>query len=197
MKKISVFVLTIVLVLSMCISASATVASSDEDAVYYGKAELSDVNQASYTVVEISDENTAMVADEDTVYYGINELNPEDFILVSPETMSNARASYIRLEFPNALSGSIYSDFIENIIKDGASATLKVDTCVWAPESYDLEIGIYNWSTAENWYVVKEGGKIIDYSKTFSNLTAGMYSVYVLNRGGSSLTTGYLLYNLS
>lgn len=134
--------------------------------------------------------------DENTVYYGINELKPEDFIRVAPATVEKARASYIRFEFPGAVSNGVYSDFVENVITAGSSATLTVDTCVWAPESNNLEIGIYNWTTAENWYVVRSGGKVSNYSKIFSGLTAGTYSVYVRNRGTTSLTTGYLLYNL-
>lgn len=60
-----------------------------------------------------------------------------------------------------------------------------------------MEIGIYNWTTAENWYVVKSGGQAMNDFITFTNLTAGSYSVYIRNRGTSSLTTGYLLYHLS
>ena len=39
--------------------------------------------------------------------------------------------------------------------------------------------------------------QVVDYSKTFSNLTAGRYSVYVRNKGTTALTTGYILYDLS
>lgn len=134
--------------------------------------------------------------DENTVYYGIKELNPEDFIRVAPATVEKARASYTRFEFPGAVSDNVYSDFVEYVITAESSAALTVDTCVWAPESNNLEIGIYNWTTAENWYVVRSGGQVSDYSKTFSGLTAGTYCVYVRNCGTTSLTTGYLLYHL-
>lgn len=136
------------------------------------------------------------VADDNVVYYGINELNPDDFIYIAPATVQRARTSYIRFEFPGAVYNSVYSDFIENVITAGSSAILNVNTCVWAPESNNLEIGIYNWTTAENWYVVKSGGQVMNDFITFTNLTAGSYSVYIRNRGTSSLTTGYLLYHL-
>ena len=196
MKKLFSFALALVLMLSMCIPAFAAEVSTDENTVHYGKSEISAVNQVPYAIVEIPDENTAVAADEDIVYYGINELNPEEFIRVDSATVEKARASYTRFEFPGAVSNSVYSDFVENVITAGSSATLTVNTCVWAPESNNLEIGIYNWTTGENWYVVRSGGQVSNYSRTFSSLTAGTYSVYVRNRGTSSLTTGYLLYNL-
>ena len=116
MKKLFAFALAFVMMFSMCIPALVAKASTDENTVYYGKSEISAVNQVPYAIVEIPDENTVMAADEDIVYYGINELNPEDFIRVDPVTVAKARASYTRFEFPGALSNSIYSDFVENVI---------------------------------------------------------------------------------
>ena len=141
-------------------------------------------------------ENVEAVADDNVVHYGINELNPDDFIYIAPATVQRARTSYMRFECPGAVYNSVYSDFIENVITARASAILNVNTCVWAPESNNLEIGIYNWTTAENWYVVKSGGQVMNDFITFTNLTVGSYSVYIRNRGTSSLTTGYLLYHL-
>ena len=196
MKKVLPFALVLVLLFFMCIFVFASEAPAGEDTVYYGKSEIFELNQIPCATAENPDKNIAMEEDEDTVYYGINELNPEDFIYIAPATVQRARASYTRLEFPGAVYNSVYSDFVENVITAGASATLDVNTCVWAPESNDLEIGIYNWTTAENWYVVRSGGQVYNYFINFTNLTAGSYSVYIRNRGTSSLTTGYLLYNL-
>lgn len=196
MKKLFAVVLAFVLMCSMCLPVFAAETFTDENTVYYGKSEISTVNQVPYAIVEIPDENTPMAADEDIVYYGVNELNPEDFIRVDPATVEKARASYNRFEFPGAVSNSVYSDFVNNVITAGSSATLTVNICVWAPEYNNLEIGIYNWTTAENWCVVRSGGQVSNYSRTFSGLTAGTYSVYVRNLGTHSLTTGYILYNL-
>nr|CRY94508.1 hypothetical protein [uncultured prokaryote] len=196
MKKFFTFMLALVLMFSICVPVFAAEGAANNDTVYYGESEISAVNQVPYAIVEVPDEEVAIAAAEDIVYYGINELNPEDFVRVTPAEVQKARASYTRFEFPGAVANSVYSDFVENVITAGSSATLAVDTCVWAPESNNLEIGIYNWTTAENWYVIKTGGRVSNYSKTFSNLTAGTYSVYVRNRGTNALTTGYLLYNL-
>lgn len=197
MKKLFSFALALMMLFALCVPAFAASLPNEEDTVYYGNSDAPDVCQIPYAIVDVPDEAKAVAAEEDTVYYGINQLNPEDFIRVSPATVGTARSSYIRLEFGGTMYDNLCSDFIENVIKAGATASLKVDTCVWAPETNDLEIGIYNWSTAENWYVVKSGGKVSNYSKKFTNLTAGTYSVYILNRGKNTLTTGYMLYTLT
>lgn len=197
MKKLLTFSLVLVLMLSICVPAFASEVSANEDTVHYGQSEISTVTKVPYNIIEVPDDDDVVTADEDIIYYGINELNPEDFVRVTPNTVDMARASYLSYDFAGAVSGSVYSDFIEHVITAGSSATLTVDVCVWAPESNNLEIGIYNWTTGENWYVVRTGGQVVDYSKTFSNLTAGRYSVYVRNKGTTALTTGYILYDLS
>ena len=196
-KKLFAAALVIVLALSMCIFAFAAETPANEDTVYYAKSEISGMNRASSAIVDIPEDKIAVTGEEDTVYYGINELKPEDFIRVESAAVERARASYTRFEFPGAVSGSVYSDFNENVITAGATASLYVNTCVWSPESNDLEIGIYNWTTGENWYVVRAGGQVNNYRKIFYNLSAGTYSVYIRNRGTNALTTGYLLYNLA
>ena len=195
-----------VLILGIPLTASAV--SNTEETVSYenGAIRIDDINALPYTVVDVPDQSVATASDiEDTVHYGINQLNPDDFLPLTPtpvnvasdETARNTRASYVRLEFPGAVAGSVYSDFVEHVISGGSSATLNVNICVWAPESNTLEIGIYNWTTAENWYVLKTGGSLSNYAHTFRNLTAGTYSVYIRNHGPNSLTTGYLLYILT
>lgn len=204
MKKTICMALAFILVLAISMSVSAL--SNTKDTVHYAKdaIDAGDVHVLSSTVVD--DRDIAAAADEEyTVYYGINQFSPEDIPPLTPVPVNNlcsedgtvSRASYIRLEFPGALAGSIYSDFNENVVGAGDSATLDVQTCVWAPESNTLEIGIYNWTTAENWYVLRSGGSINNKLFTFTNLSAGPCSVYIRNHGPNALTTGYLLYNLT
>ena len=197
LKKVLAFSLVLALILSVSIPVFATEISGNEDTVYYGESEISTLNQVPYNRVEIPDESIAITAEEDVVYYGINELNPEEFIRVTPNTVDVARASYLSYDFAGAVSNSVYSDFIEHTVAEGSSVTLTVDICVWEPISNDLEIGIYNWTTGENWRVIRSGGQVVDYAKTFTGLSAGKYSAYVRNLGSTTLTTGYILYDLS
>ncbi len=194
MKKLHSLTLSFILIFSMCIPAFA------EDAVYHESPRATEGWPIfdSYVDVPAVQSDAAEESSEDVVYYGINQINPEDILRLTPTTVRSAegtRASYVRLEFPGALAGSVYSDFIEHVITAGSSANLSISVCVWSPEYYDLEIGIYNWTTAQNWYVVRSGGSVYNYSHLFTNLPAGEYSVYIRNRGMSSLTTGYLLYS--
>lgn len=195
MKKTICTVLCFILVLTLPFATSAY--SNTEDPVHYSNGTIN-------TVVE--DKPAQEVpSEEDTVYYGINQFKEEDFLPLTSAPLHNvngadgtaSRASYIRLEFPGALANNVYTDFVEYTIPAGSSATLDINIAIWAPESYDLEIGIYNWETDENWYAVKFGGSISNYTKKFTNLTAGNYSVYIRNLGASSLTTGYMQYNLT
>lgn len=204
MKKAICMVLCFILALTLPFAASAY--SNTEDPVHYsnGTIDSENIHVLRSTVVE---DNPAQKAssEEDIVYYGINQFNAEDFLPLTSALLRNVNgadgtassASYIRLEFPGALPNNVYSDFVEYVITAGSSATLKINVAVWAPESYNLEIGIYNWTTAENWYVTKSGGSVSNFTKEFTNLTAGNYSVYIRNCGASSLTTGYMQYNLT
>ena len=196
MKKLFALALAIVLTLSMGIFAFAAEVPTNESAVHYAKSEISSISRVPSAVVDIPEDKVAITGEEDTVYYGINELNPEDFIRVESTPVPQALTSYNRFEFPGAVSGSVYSDFVEHNVEAGDFLPLHIDTCVWAPESNNLEIGIYNWTTAENRYVLRAGGKVLNYSIVFPNLSAGIYSLYIRNRGTNALTTGYILYNL-
>lgn len=192
MKKLLSLTLSFILIISMCIPAFA------EDAAHHESPRVVGTISDSYVDVPAAQSDAAKESGEDVVYYGINQIKPEDFLRLTPTTVRStrgARASYVRLEFPGALAGSVYSDFIEHVIPAGSSVNLSISACVWSPEFYDLEIGIYNWTTAENWYVVRSGGSVYNYSHLFTGLSAGEYSVYIRNRGMSSLTTGYLLYS--
>ena len=196
-KKVLAFSLVLALILSMSIPVFASEIFGSEDTVYYGESEISSLTQVPSNRVEIPDESIAITAEEDIVYYGVNELKPEDFIRVTPNSVNVARASYLSYDFAGAVSNSVYSDFVEHTVAAGSSVTLTVDICVWSPESNNLEIGIYNWTTGENWRVVRSGGQVVDYVKTFTDLSAGKYSAYIRNLGSTTLTTGYMLYDLS
>lgn len=193
MKKMLSMTLSFILFFSVCIPALA------EDTVYHESPQATGGGTTSNSYVDVPAVQSGGVEafGEDVVYYGINQIKPEDFLRLTPTTVPSSEsrsANYVRLEFPGALAGSVYSDFIEHVITAGSSANLYVNVCVWSPEHYSLEIGIYNWTTAENWFVVRSGGSVTNYSKLFTNLSAGEYSVYIRNRGASSLTTGYMLY---
>lgn len=131
---------------------------------------------------------------DDTVHYGINQLNPDDFI---PFTVNSTERAVLPYDFSGALSGSVYSDFVSHTINAGASALLYVETCTWSPERFNLEVGIYNWSTAENWYVTRSNGQITNQNIRFRNLTAGNYSMYIRNLGSGTISVGYIRYTLT
>lgn len=190
MKKLLSLTLSFILIISMCIPAFA------EDAAYHESPRVAGTISDSYVDVPAAQSDAAEESDEDVVYYGMNQIKPEDFLRLTPATVNRVgEADSVRLEFSDALAGSVYSDFMEHAVSAGSSVNLSISACVWSPEFYDLEIGIYNWTTAENWYVVRSGGSVYNYSHLFTGLSAGEYSVYIRNRGMSSLTTGYLLYS--
>lgn len=189
MKKLLSLTLSFILIISMCIPAFA------EDTAYHESPRAAGTISDSYVDVPAAQSDAAEESDEDVVYYGMNQIKPEDFLRLTPATVSKAEeADSVRLEFSDALAGSVYSDFMEHAVSAGSSVDLSISACVWSPEFYDLEIGIYNQTTGENWYVVKSGGSMMDFSQCFTDLSDGTYSVYLRNRGMSSLTTGYLLY---
>lgn len=198
MKKILSLLLVTAALFSIFIPAYATIAN-EEDVPQYSNG-LSTSVICTESAYDPYNDASMVIDGEDVVYYGKNEIRPEDIIYARPVTVYSANAtgrSSTRFEFDGTQQNSIASDFVENIIRSGESANLKVNTCVWAPESNSLEIGIYNWTTAENWYVIQSGGSVINRSFTFSRLTAGTYSVYIRNLGAYTLTTGYIAYNLT
>lgn len=195
MRKTICITLCVILILLCTLSASAC--SNAEELIQKNTINLEAVNTLSATTIAPPDQNSAAVSAEDTIYYGINEFDLNNVLPLTPTTVNNARTvNAIRLEFGGAVPNSYYSDFVEHICDAGDSATLYIDTCVWAPEAFDLEIGITNFRTGEHWYVVRSGGSVINRTITFRNLTAGHYSVTIRNLGTSALSTGYLLYTL-
>lgn len=189
MKKLLSLTLSFILIISTCIPAFA------EDTAYHESPRAAGTISDSYVDVPAAQSDAAEESDEDVVYYGMNQIKPEDFLRLTPATVNRVgEADSVRLEFSDALAGSVYSDFMEHAVSAGSSVSLSISACVWSPEFYDLEIGIYNQTTGENWYVVKSGGSMMDFSQCFTDLSDGTYSVYLRNRGMSSLTTGYLLY---
>lgn len=135
-------------------------------------------------------------ANDDVLHYGINELNPEDFIAAPPIVTSHAQSGYISFLFDGCRQEEVYSDFVEFYFSAGSSATLDVNVCTWKPEGNPIEIGVYNWSTGQNWYYIKRDGKFSGYL-FFNNLPSGRYSAYVRNKGSNTLQSGYISYSLS
>ena len=165
----------------------------------------SDADKTQYVLIESPEEYAALSGDSgDIVYYGKDLIDPDEIILLPSSIITvsdnadsrTARSTYTRIEFPGTKPNAIYSDFSYHPVSAGASVTMTINTCVWAPEHYDLEIGIYNWTDATNRWSLESGGSA-SFEKTFTNLTAGEYSIYIRNRGSSALTTGYLKYRLS
>ncbi len=197
MKKLLAFSLAVILTFSMFTPVFATGISTDADAEYCGQLDISGVTALPYTIVDLQALRAEREKNADAVVYcGVNELNPEEFIRLTPTMVDTGRSSGTRLEFPGALPNSVYSDFHEKVMTQGSSATLSIEACTWAPEYYQLEIGIYNWEDGTNRYVLLYGGLVSGTSYLFTELSAGRYSVYIRNRGAGPLSSGYLLYNL-
>lgn len=193
MKKLLALTLVVVLMFSLFIPANAAEETAVE--VNAGEKEIADMNTVYYREPEVSDDGTAD-KEEGVVYYGINELNPDDFVKATPHTVNQDRRAYLAYDFQGAIPGSVYSDFIEHVVYAGSDVELEVNLCVWSPEWFELEVGIYNWATGENWYQVRTGGQIVSNSLFFPNVSAGRYSAYIRNNGPNKLYTGYILYDL-
>jgi len=192
-KKLFAFSFAIILAFSTCILVFAT----EENTEYCEQSDASGVIALPYTVLDLD----ALRAEreknaEDVEYSGVNELNPEEFIRLTPTMVDTGLISGTRLEFPGAAPDSVHSDFEENAVTEEGSLTLEIESCTWALEFYQLEIGVYNWEDGTNRYVLLYGGFVSDYSHVFTGLSAGRYSVYIRNRGAEPLSSGYLLYNL-
>lgn len=189
MKKLLSALLVLTLLFSTLIP---TIASAKCEEYITARNDLSDElttnNPDDFEIIETEDGTV--------IHHG--KISPEDIVRITSTALYDARGrSSIRFEFPGLETNAIASDFADNVINEGESATLSVNTCVWAPEYNDLDIGIYNWTTAYYWSVTHTGGEALNCSHTFSNLTAGTYSVFVRNLGQHTLTTGYITYNLT
>lgn len=197
MKKTIAVLLSMCLLLN-CLSVCACAAETLEVSTGEYIIESTQNKDTSYVMIEDYEQYLALEAfDENTIYCGTNLLNPEDFLALTPVPISDTKSlTLVRLEFADALPNNVYSDFDPHVITSGSTATLEVNPCVWAPESFILEIGIYNWTTGENQFVLKPDGYAI-FTESFKNLTAGTYSVYIRNRGEYSLSTGYMKYSLT
>lgn len=136
-------------------------------------------------------------AETNAVEYDINEIKPEDIVRVGTGAVPQNRNGGIPFDFAGAIPNSVYSNFVEVYYSAGSTAALEINVCTWSPGYNNLEVGIYNWTTAENWYTTWPDGKFVDEWIYFYDLSAGRYSVYIRNVGSSSLQTGYLLYNLT
>ena len=116
----------------------------------------------------------------------------------SPASIGNSVTPYAftRMEFAN-VNPSVYVISSDNyVVKVGYTTSLSINTCVWAPEHYEIEIGFWNIDTGTTYTQRFTGGSL---SKTlfFSNMPAGTYRLFVVNNGATKLTTGYMLYNVN
>lgn len=134
-------------------------------------------------------------ADSEGVHYGIHQLNPKDFVAAPSIAPFGTRAGTLNFTFSGGKRNSVYTDFVEYYFSAGSSAVLYVANCGWEPAESPLEIGIYNWSTAENWYYIRRDGSYSGYLN-FPSLSAGRYSAYVRSLG-TDIEYGAIRYSLS
>lgn len=183
MKQLVAFVLAFLLMFTMCVPSFA--------AEYEVRTSNLSINADGLKATSGGGPDTLL--DTAEIHYGINELDPTSFVRVESNEVKTGRSADLSFDFAGCSPNAIYSDMVEYIIADNSSATLQVKSCIWAPEYFKIEIGIYNWTTAENRYVECTGGSV-NGNITFNNLTAGNYSVYIRNCGTYTLTSGYIRY---
>lgn len=102
----------------------------------------------------------------------------------------------IRFEFYDATPGIVLIADDDIIISSGEVANLNIQTCVWAPEHYNIRIGFWNARTSVCYYHTFTDGQCSG-TYSFRNLPAGTYRVFMQNDGETTLTTGYMRYTIS
>lgn len=120
--KYSYFVFLLLLTaIVICSDFSVFIPALANDTTHYESPQAKDggIIPNSFADIPAAQSDAAEESDEDVVYYGMNQIKPEDFYRLTPATVKSpgkAGTDYARLEFPDAPAGSVYSDFIEQVI---------------------------------------------------------------------------------
>ena len=157
---------------------------------------------SSSPVYAVEDKNSPTATSTESTEY----ILPEDFTFICdvaelPTTYarsSNDSMPYaaLRIEFAGATYNELILTNQDIVVGTNDTATLTIERCVWAPESNDLYVGFWNAQTNVAYFRTLTDG---DFSGTFTftTLPAGIYRVYIRNKGASTLTTGYMRYTVS
>ena len=73
---------------------------------------------------------------------------------------------------------------------------IKIDQVTWWAPTNDLVIGWYNTQTGNYYGASVSGGNVSDLTITSSGVPDGLYKVYVMNYGTTTLESGTLIYNV-
>lgn len=189
MRKFLCVIFAIILVVNIsCTSFAAN--NSSQGAVVFSGNILNSYEVQPIVEVESCPENINQEAS--AVYMG--EMSPTEF--ASMLEMSSSPYAYTRIEFSGCTGGNIVTNQAEYLINPADNDKLHIDTCVWAPEEYSITIGFWNMSTGALYGIAFSGGSISNYNITTQNMPSGRYWVYVKNNQSTTITTGYLRYNI-
>jgi len=93
-----------------------------------------------------------------------------------------------------ASGGYVYSStsyYISN-----SDSKIKIDQVTWWAPTNDLVIGWYNTQTGNYYGSSVSGGNVSNLTITSSGVPDGLYKVYVMNYGTTTLESGTLIYNV-
>ncbi len=207
MKKLMYMVLCIALVLSTVLTLSGcsqvedtpnsaqTDSPADSETPSHGTIDPSEIIRV--PIVEIPEPQP----EEYIIHYGKDQFRMDEVTPLTPRKLSDSPGledseDYV-IESNDCESGIICSDLVEYEISDGGSATLYISGSVWIPELSKAEVGIVNHETSETWYMIRSVGVFNDCTCTFTELTAGTYSVYFRNLEGKAPSQLYIRYHLT
>ena len=153
--------------------------------------------EATYTV-DISEPKEGVLVDPEYVVVQCNKVDMDRETYSDKGNTNNPLTPYAltRIQFANINPG-VYAISSDNyVVRSGSWSSLSIDTCVWAPEHYTIQVGFWNIDTGYTKYYEFTGGRVIDVTKAFTGMPAGTYKLFVVNTGANALTTGYMLYTV-
>lgn len=207
MKKLIYMVLCFVLVLptvfalSSCSQVDVSPKSAQADSSTDSELPSHGTIDPSEIIKARSSELPEPQPEENTIHYSKDQFRMDEVTPLTPRKLSDSPGledsnDYV-IEFYDNNGGTICSDLVEYDIPNGGSATLYISGSVWIPELSKAEVGIVNQATNETWYMVRSVGVFNDCTCTFTELTAGTYSVYFRNLEGEVPSQLYIRYNLT
>lgn len=191
MKRIVSLVIVLAIILMVPIQAFAT--------------ETITANDIASHITEMADEPIAIVSSTDpitgeTTYTAteviVEDVSLEDVTAIGDSEMITPYGGF-RYQFHTLGGGNLYYEIDDPfVLSSGEMLTLDVTNCVWAPETNTLHIGVYNFALGKSYSVPATGGSFVE-ERTYLNLPAGEYYVFVKNTGSRALTTGYMTFTVS
>lgn len=165
MKKVICLLLTLVIVFSLPLTASATTNQL-----------LQDDNMVIHSV------------DPENVVFSSTQREP-----INLDTSIHPRGNYSPLEFAGYNAEVVVLADQPFTHTSSGTIYLEINTCTWVPSTNKIQVGFYRVESGTCYGRTLSGGTCSG-TYSYSNLPAGTYYVYATNLGPGRLTTGAMYY---